>query len=131
MAKILLAEDDELQADLLRMDLALSGHEVETCTDGAALVEMLGRGGADIVVTDIAMPGTDGLQALGTLRSDEDNDATPVIVITALPQTTCVLEALRTGADDFMRKPIAPGTLSRRVEQALAGHACSRTAPAA
>ncbi|ANU07112.1 response regulator transcription factor [Paraurantiacibacter namhicola] len=130
MARIVLAEDDGLQADLLRMDLALAGHEVETCADGEALMVALAAGGTDLVVTDIAMPNVDGLAALETLRADDAHAHVPIIVITALPQTTYVLEALRGGADDFVRKPIAPGLLPQRVEQALAGYPGSRTMPA-
>jgi CheY-like chemotaxis protein len=81
LAKILVVDDDENQRLLYRQELELAGYEVETAANGPQAIERVQRGGIDVVLLDIAMPGMDGVEVLGRIL-DVDRQL-PVILNTA------------------------------------------------
>jgi signal transduction histidine kinase/CheY-like chemotaxis protein len=118
---ILLAEDNEIGALLVRAVLEGQGHRVTEVRDGAAAVEAATRPGArhDIILMDLHMPGLDGLAAARAIRADEESGGRPRALILAL--TADVLaetraEAAASGIDGVLEKPIAP----ERLRQTLA-----------
>ena len=103
MAKILVADDAEfLRLRIMKM-LSEEGHEIIEAENGMVAVSAYKRARPDLVFMDIAMPEKDGLTALKEIRSHDPK--AKVVMLTALGQESIVLEAIRSGARDFMLKP--------------------------
>ena len=129
MAYILVAEDDELQADSMRMCLAGQGHRVAVVPDGQTLIDRTHEAPPDVIVLDLMMPICSGFEALERLCQLYGGPVVPVIVVTAARDTGCLLEALRGGADDYLRKPFHPRELAHRVGRILTAQPCRRSGP--
>jgi DNA-binding response OmpR family regulator len=111
--KILLVEDDEKLAGLIRRGLESVGHAVDIEHDGE-LGEFAGVSGAyDAVVLDVMLPKKDGLAVLRALRSA--GVPAPVLILTARDGTDDVVAGLDAGADDYLRKPFALDELYARI----------------
>lgn len=105
--RVLLVDDDrdgrELLADYLEDQL---GHEVTQCGDGRQALEEYRRGRYPLVVSDIRMPGMDGVELLKQIRSSPDGENTDVILITAYDEESTISEAFDSGAFEYLLKPI-------------------------
>ena len=115
--KILVAEDDEIMLAYIAQQLKQEGFIVITATNGREAMEVFEQNSPDLVITDIMMPFTSGLEFLNVIRSNSNN--VPVLVLSALDEEDTVLEAFNIGADDFLIKPVKPGELSIRVKRLL------------
>jgi DNA-binding response OmpR family regulator len=80
---------------------------------------MVAAGGIDLVILDLLMPGTHGLEVLARIRTDPDKGTTPVIILTAKGQDIDREAAFAGGADDFMTKPFSPKKLVARIRELL------------
>ena len=117
--RILLAEDDPAMQDLLRRILVDQGYEVQVVGDGLAAMARLEQP-FDLVLTDIRMPGADGVQVLEFSRRKWP--ATPVVVLTAFGSIPGAVDAMRLGAFDYLAKPLPdPQALRAVVARALEG----------
>ena len=117
MTRILVAEDDELQASLLERYLSREGYEVSVVTSGTAALDEVRRTGPHLLVLDVMLPGMDGLTVSRTLR--DENDLTPVLMLTARATENDMLLGLELGADDYISKPYSPRELVARVRALL------------
>ena len=81
MPTILVVDDDENQRLLYRQELELAGYHVETAANGPQAIDRVGKGGIDVVLLDVAMPGMDGIEVLGRLLDIERQ--LPIILNTA------------------------------------------------
>ncbi|MFJ4847791.1 MULTISPECIES: response regulator transcription factor [unclassified Streptomyces] len=124
-ARILVAEDDTKQAQLVRLYLEHEGHTVTVVHDGRAALEELRRDPPDLLVLDVMMPKVDGLDVCRILRRESD---LPVLMLTARCTEDDLLLGLDLGADDYMAKPYSPRELVARVRTLLRR---ARPAPAA
>lgn len=115
-AHVLVAEDDAMQAELIRRSLLSEGHTVTVVHDGAAALDAARRLRPDLVVLDLMLPVLDGFDVCRTLRGDGD---TPVLMLTARTAEDDVLRGLDLGADDYMTKPYSPRELMARVRTLL------------
>ncbi|MDX2642094.1 response regulator transcription factor [Streptomyces sp. PA03-1a] len=115
-AHILVAEDDEKQAELLRLYLEHEGHSVTVVHDGRAALEELRRNPPQLLVLDVMMPRVDGLDVCRILRRESD---LPVLMVTARCTEDDLLLGLDLGADDYMAKPYSPRELTARVRTLL------------
>jgi len=115
-ARILVAEDDVKQADLIRLYLERDGHSVIVVHDGMAALEQIRRRPPDLAILDIMMPRMDGLDVTRILRSDSD---VPIIMLTARSTEDDMLLGLDLGADDYLTKPFSPRELMARVRSVL------------
>jgi PAS domain S-box-containing protein len=111
---LLLAEDNPINALLLNELLRRRGHKVTVVSRGEALVKALEEGGFDLVLTDIHMPGMDGIEATKAIRAIEQQTGRPRVPIVAL--TADVVETGRracreAGMDGFLTKPVEPTQL--------------------
>jgi len=114
MAKVLLVDDEPGVLFTLTEVLEERGDEVVTATSGEAALELLE--GVEAVVTDLAMPGMDGLKLLGALHEREP--ALPVIVLTAHGSERTAVSAMKAGAHDYLRKPFDIDEVGLVVERA-------------
>ena len=116
MAAILLVEDDASVREAVTMALQGDGHRVDTAVSGE---EALGRWRAarpDLILLDVMLPGTDGLEVCRQVRRD---DQVPIIVLTARSDAIDVVLGLESGADDYVTKPFETRVLLARVKAVL------------
>jgi two-component system response regulator FlrC len=118
MARILVVDDEEGIREFLCDALELAGHTVESAADGRHAVRRLERRSYHLVITDLQMPQLDGM---GVLERVQDlQPETPVILLTAHGTVKTAVQAMRSGAWDYLTKPISsPQELRAAVDRAL------------
>ena len=117
MAKsILIVEDDNNIADLLRLYLEKEGYQATIAADGTQGIDLYRRLRPDLVLLDVMMPGVDGW---GVLRAIRQDSKTPVIMLTAKGETTDKVSGLKQGADDYITKPFEMKEVLARIEAVL------------
>lgn len=116
--KILLADDAAFMRMMLKDALTKGGYtEIYEAVDGADAVEKYDEIGPDLVILDITMPNMDGLEALKTIRGKNSN--ANVIMCSAMGQESMVMDAVRSGAKDFIVKPFKPDRILKTVTAIL------------
>ncbi|WP_250034418.1 response regulator transcription factor [Paractinoplanes maris] len=115
-AKVLVAEDDPRQAEVVRRYLAAEGHETVVVHDGRTALDEARRWQPGLIVLDVMMPGLDGLRVCRTLREESD---VLVLMLTARATEDDLLLGLELGADDYLTKPYSPRELMARVRTLL------------
>ncbi len=118
MMKILIAEDEAMMLAALQKNLQDDGYEVIITSDGQSAIEQYHIQKPDLIITDILMPFTSGLELISVVRSNTQQN-TPIIVLSAMGQEATVMEAFNLGADDFITKPFNPTELTLRVKRLL------------
>jgi len=120
---VLLVEDDEVSQVVARTFLERLGHCVETVGDGRAAVAAVERGGFDLVLMDISLPGMDGIEATRRIRSlpDRQRRRTPIVAMSAHVFRDEIDRHLAAGMDAFLGKPIFPELLDRAIRAAIGG----------
>ena len=122
MAKsVLIVEDDQNIADLLRLYLEKEGYVAVIAGDGGMGVEMFRRLQPDLVLLDVMLPVLDGW---GVLRSIRQESMTPVIMLTAKGETSDKVAGLKMGADDYITKPFEMKEVLARIEAVLRRGKC-------
>ncbi len=111
--KILLADDDREMADLMCYAFKRDGHTAVTAFDGEEALRLFGAEAPDVVILDVSMPKRDGLHVLQALRQ---HSQVPVLMLTALGDEDHVVNAFRSGADDYLTKPFRPRELKVRID---------------
>jgi len=119
MARILLIDDDRNLREVVTFILAENGHEVLEAADGDAGVQLFTSEAPDLVLTDIRMPGRDGMEVLRYVRAHSTSADVPVIVLTAYGTVEQAVEAMREGAYTYLLKPFNRDELALTVQQAL------------
>src|SRR5262249_55380034 len=117
MASILLVDDEESPRAVLALLLKQAGHDVAQADGGAAAAEALAASAFDLVITDLRMPGGDGLEVVRLTRATRAD--AEVIVLTAYAGWESTREAMRLGAFDYAEKGREPDELFHRIDQAL------------
>jgi diguanylate cyclase (GGDEF)-like protein len=118
--RVLVVEDEDGVRSMLTEALELEGHQVAALGSGAAVVEACRADMPDVVLLDVVLPGISGLDLLAMLKADPTLHHLPVLLVSARDDET-VVEGLRRGAHDYIRKPFDLKELLARVEGALAG----------
>ena len=117
MAKsVLIVEDDQNIADLLRLYLEKEGYVAAIAPDGGAGVEMFRKLQPDLVLLDVMLPVLDGW---GVLRAIRQDSKTPVIMLTAKGELNDKVSGLKMGADDYVTKPFEMKEVLARIEAVL------------
>ena len=109
MSPILVVDDDIQMLSALEAALTSRGHQVETASNGIDAVSKLNKRTPRAIITDLRMPGMDGLELLDHVRRTEPN--LPVILLSAHGSVPTAVEAIRNGATDFLVKPFSQETL--------------------
>ncbi|MCI8697323.1 MAG: response regulator transcription factor [Lachnospiraceae bacterium] len=115
MLKILIAEDEEPIANLIRMNLRRAGYSCVWAPDGEKAADLMDTEKFDLVLLDVMLPGINGYELMEYARSLE----LPVIFLTALGSTENKVKGLKMGADDYLTKPFEIVELLARVEAVL------------
>lgn len=113
MARVLIVDDEQCIRRTLGTFLERDGHEVTTAADAEAAQLLLAAKPWDVVLTDIIMPGADGVDLLRTVRAE--HPTTQVILITGEPSVDTASDAVRLGAFDYLAKPVTPRDICRVV----------------
>ena len=112
--KILIAEDEPIMLKTMELKLKRDGHHVITANNGRDAIQLIKDNDIDLIITDIMMPYTSGLEILGFVKNHSGKKI-PVIVLSSMGQENVVVEAFSLGADDYITKPFSPNELSLRV----------------
>jgi DNA-binding response OmpR family regulator len=115
--RLLLVEDNERFAALLKLGLAAAGFTVDVLTTAADATAALRTGRPDVMILDLGLPDADGLTVLTEMR--DRSDATPVLILTARGSVKDRVGGLQSGADDYMVKPFALEELVARLHALL------------
>jgi adenylate cyclase len=117
--RILIADDDWLNRDLLRTHLASAGCEVITAPDGQTALDLATTQPPDLALVDIQMPRLDGIQLCRRLKSKKETRFIPVVIVTAYDTDEEKVKSLDAGADDFISKPFNSIILLTRLRSLL------------
>src|SRR5258706_3003074 len=124
-AKILVADDEQNLRRVLVALLRRDGHEVVQAASGEEAIEQLAD--VDVVITDLRMPGADGMEVLRT--ASKNHPHVPVIMITAYGSVGQAVEAIKAGAFDYIEKPFDQDSIRITAENAIGQAPPNRTAP--
>ena len=118
MARILVTDDEEGIRSFVAEALAADGHAVAQAADGNEALRKLAERGFDLLLTDLKMPGLDGMSLLRKVRAEQPE--LEVIVLTAHGTVDTAVEAMKLGALDYLQKPVGcPAELRLLVSRAL------------
>jgi DNA-binding NtrC family response regulator len=113
--RVLVVEDEEKLRRVVQLQLQSAGFDVDQAGSAEEALRFADR--ADLIITDLKLPGMDGLQLISALR--RQNSQTPVVVITAFGSVETAVEAMKSGAADFVTKPFSLDHLLSIVQKAL------------
>ncbi len=113
--KVLIVEDDEAIANLIKINLAAAGYDCTCAFDGKEGADCIEKENFDLILLDIMLPGIDGYELLEYVKPI----GTPVIFLTAKGRVEERIKGLKLGADDYIVKPFQVGELLARVEALL------------
>jgi len=115
--RILVVDDEEQMRDLLAKVLERKGYQVAVSADGSEALALLEREPVDLVVTDVRMPGLDGMEALRAIK--ELNPETIVLIMTGFGSIDQAVQAVKEGAYDYINKPFKIDEMLLTIEKAL------------
>jgi DNA-binding response OmpR family regulator len=113
----MVVEDDPAIAQMVSLQLELSGYRTHVERDGLAALEAIRRDRPDVVLLDIGLPGLDGIQVCRRLRAADD--WTPILFVTARDDEVDRVVGLELGADDYVTKPFSPREVIARIGSVL------------
>ncbi len=115
--KLLIVDDDDSLREFLEIFLGKEGYKVDSANDAETALEMMQKGNYSLVITDVKMPGMDGVELLKRLKTIDAN--LPVILITAFASLDTAVDAMKEGAWDYLTKPFKIEELREVIENAL------------
>src|SRR5215211_5842584 len=127
MTRVLVVEDEESFSDALSYMLRREGFEAVVAATGPEALDEFERGGADIVLLDLMLPGLPGTEVCRQIRQ---TSSVPVIMVTAKDAEVDKVVGLELGADDYVTKPYSPRELVARIRAVLRRGAEPELAPA-
>ncbi len=117
--RILLIEDEEDIASLIKLQAELSGYKLHVEVDGINGFRAIEREKPDLVILDIMLPGQNGLDVCRKMKSHPELKNIPVVIISAKDEELDVVLGLELGADDYVPKPFSPRILFSRIKAVL------------
>jgi two-component system sensor histidine kinase/response regulator len=117
LARLLLVEDDELQREAMQATLAGSGFSVSACGRADHAVHLFSQSPHDVVVIDLRLPDADGIVLTERLRAIDPHVG--ILIVTMFPGVHSAVSAMRSGATDFIVKPVSSADLALSVQSAL------------
>jgi two-component system, OmpR family, KDP operon response regulator KdpE len=123
---ILVVDDEPQITRVLRTSLNAHGYEIRVANDGETALEIVKDFAPDLVITDLAMPNMNGIELCRQLRKTSQ---VPILVLSVRGEARSKIEALDSGADDYVTKPFSTGELMARIRAALRRSPPSTTTP--
>ncbi len=117
--RILIADDNPMNVDILQTRLAVHGYEILTATDGEKALAVAREQQPDLILLDLMMPKMDGLEVCRHLKSDSSLPFMPVIMVTAKADSKDIVAGLDAGGDEYLTKPVDQAALVARVKSML------------
>ncbi|PZF74445.1 response regulator transcription factor [Taibaiella soli] len=117
--KILIVDDEPDIVEFISYNLKSKGYHISTARDGVEAIRKAREFMPDLILLDVMMPNKDGIETLKELRQMPDFENTAIIFLTALSDEKSEIAGLKTGADDYIAKPIKPELLATRISAAL------------
>lgn len=121
MKRVLVAEDNAVNRELIRELLELRGYEVSEACDGQEALQMIEASPPDILLLDLGMPKLDGFGVIKKVRENPQLAGLPVLAVTAYAMRGDREKALDAGFDGYVSKPINAAALSQAMESLLGG----------
>lgn len=118
-SRILMVEDEEDIAFILRFLLDRNGYQVDHASDGRQALDRLNGDPPDAVLLDIMLPYHDGLEIVERMRAIDAWRSIPVLMLTAKAREADIVRALELGADDYVTKPFQPEEVLARLRRLL------------
>lgn len=112
---IIIVEDDAHIAKYIQACLAVGDYKSEICSDGLSAVDRIGKGGCDLILLDVMLPGLNGFEVMERVKEFE----IPVIYLTAVQDVSEKVKGLKSGAEDYIVKPFEALELLARIELVL------------
>src|ERR1043165_8848069 len=117
--KILIVDDEPDIVEFISYSLRNKGYLTATANDGTEAIRKAKEFRPDLILMDVMMPKKDGIQTVRELRLMPDFEQTAIIFLTALSDEKSEIEGLKTGAYDYIAKPVKPELLATRIRTAL------------
>ena len=115
--KILIVEDEKSIRDVLELNLSLDNFDVLSCSNGADAIKVAEESNVQIIIMDVMMPKMNGIEAIQKIKAKRPE--IPIIMLSALNQSTDKIKGLKAGADDYVAKPFNYEELLLRIEKQL------------
>jgi two-component system, OmpR family, alkaline phosphatase synthesis response regulator PhoP len=119
MPRVLIADDNSQNAELLEAHLDGTGWDTKIAVNGDETLALVKSWQPDVVLLDVMMPKLSGFDVCKAIRADEANVSMGILMVTALDQPSDVEKAINAGTDDFLTKPIHKSELLLRVRALL------------
>src|SRR5260370_13258124 len=119
MANILVVEEEQLMARLLKEMLLVGGYQAVTILNGEDAVQFALRETPHLIILDLMLPGIDGYEVVQCLRTHPKSMHIPIIVLSSLGETKDKVQAFEVGADDYITKPFHTADLLARIRTQL------------
>jgi class 3 adenylate cyclase len=118
-ARILIADDNDANVDILQTRLASHGYDIVTASDGEAALQAAREQRPDLILLDVMMPKRDGFEVCRLLKSDPALPFMPIILVTAKDDPRDIVTGLESGGDEYLTKPVDHAALLARVKSIL------------
>lgn len=118
-SKILIADDNHQNCELLDAYLADENYKIEMVYDGQQTLDSVRKAQPDLILLDIMMPKLSGYEVCQRLKSEAKTKDIPIVMVTALAEMGDIEKAVNAGADDFLTKPVNKLELTTRVRSLL------------
>ncbi len=119
-ARILVVDDSVTILEMIKALLVSDGYDVLTASDGAEALEVARAESPDLILLDVMLPKLDGYRVCRLLKFDQKYRSIPIIMLTAKTEEQSMATGIRTGADQYLTKPVEPERLLAAVASELA-----------
>lgn len=118
-ASLLIVEDERDLLEVVRFSLSREGFQVRTAENGEDAIRLVRQQRPDLIVLDLMLPTIDGLAVCRAIRSTEQTQDIPIVMLTARGEEADIVRGLEAGADDYVTKPFSPKVLIARIQAVL------------
>ena len=123
---IVIADDDPMIISLVSLRLEIAGYEVLSARNGEEALELIRKRHPAAAILDIDMPFRSGIEVLDAIKADPETDKLPVMILTGERDSDTVMQAMGSGAGDYMVKPFQPDRLLERMNRLVQSNVMQR-----